>query len=58
MEHLAGSLVDKLGCERCTTAQYYWSAVRLVALELHMDDISDSEWTRTCEDAADGFGFG
>ena len=40
MEHLAGILVNKLGFERCTTApQFYWSAVRLVALEFHMDDI-------------------
>ena len=40
VEHVAGILVNKVGCERCTTSpQFYWSAVRLVALELHMDDI-------------------
>ena len=40
VEHLAGILVNKLGFERCTTApQFHWSAVRVVALELHMDDI-------------------
>ena len=40
VEHVAGILVNKLGFERCTTApQFHWSAVRLIALELHMDDI-------------------
>ena len=37
---MAGILVSKLGFERCTTApQFYWSSERMVALELHMDDI-------------------
>ena len=36
-------LVNKLGCERRETApQIYWSAVRQVALELHMDDIHEA----------------
>ena len=38
--HLAGILVNMLGFERCQTApQFHWRAVRLVALELHMDEI-------------------
>ena len=33
-------LVNKLGFERCKAApQFYWSSLRLVALELHVDDI-------------------
>ena len=37
---MAGILVNKLGFVRCTAApQFYWSSARLVALELHMDDI-------------------
>ena len=40
VEHVAGIPVSKLGFERCTTApQFYWSSEKMVALELHMDDI-------------------
>ena len=40
VEHVAGILVSKLGFERCTIApQFCWSSERLVARELHMDDI-------------------
>ena len=40
VEHVAGILVNKLGFVRCTTApHFYWSSERMVALELHMDDI-------------------
>ena len=40
VEHTAGILLDKMGFERCKTApQFYWSATRVVALELHMGDI-------------------
>ena len=48
VEHVSGILVNNLGFERCTTEPAcYWSAARLVALELHKNDISwcsDSEW--------------
>ena len=50
MEHLAGTKVNKLGFERCTTApQFCWSAVRLVALELHMNDIDGAGTSSGCE---------
>ena len=40
MERVSGILVNKLGFVRCTTApQFYWSSERMVALELHMEDI-------------------
>ena len=40
VKHVAGILVSKLGFERRTTApQFYWSSERMVALELHVDDI-------------------
>ena len=40
VEHVAVILVNKLGFVRCTTApQFYCSSERMVALELHMDDI-------------------
>ena len=40
VEYVAGILVNKLGFVRCTTApQIYWSSERMVARELHMDDI-------------------
>ena len=40
MEHVAEILVYKLGFERCKTGpQFDWSAVRLVSLEVHMDEI-------------------
>ena len=39
-EHVAGIIVNRLGFVRCTTApQFYWSSERMVALELHMDDM-------------------
>ena len=40
VEHVAGILVNKLGFVRCTTApQFHWISGRVVALELHVDDI-------------------
>ena len=40
VEHLAGILMNKLVLEQGKTApQFYWSALRLVTLELHVDDI-------------------
>ena len=40
VEHVAGILESKLGFARCTTAhQFHWSSERMVALELHMDEI-------------------
>ena len=40
VEHVAGILVNELGFARWVTApHFYWSSERMVALELHMDDI-------------------
>ena len=40
VEHVAGILESKSGFARCTTAhQFHWSSERMVALELHMDEI-------------------
>ena len=42
--HVAGIIVNKSGFVPCTTApQFYWSSERMVALELHMDDIHGAE---------------
>ena len=38
VEHVAGILVNKLSFVT-TAPQFYWSSERIVALELHMDDI-------------------
>ena len=50
VEHVVGILVSKLVFGRCSTApQFCWSSGRMVALELHTDDIHGAANPSGCE---------